>query len=157
MLGNPRKPLEPPGNPPGNPFKYERKPFMYVQADPFGWSWASARRTFLVSWYTPLGLACACLFHSFCKRAVFVSNFLSRAAFFECTRLSWAAAWKTTLVVLVCPSRPLFAHVDFIVFVDVPFLFPTFCPGLPVSVQDEMFGIKSLQAAGVRLNGLHVQ
>ena len=42
-------------------------------------------------------------------------------------------------------------------FINKQCLIPTFCPGLPFSVQDEMFGIKDSQAAGVRLNALHVQ
>ena len=60
-----------------------------------------------------------------------------------------------------CSLRDSFAvslvYVRFIVFVNKQCLIPTFCPGLSFSVQDEMFGIKGSQAAGVRLNALHVQ
>ena len=43
----------------------------------------------LLSWCTPLGLTCARRFYHYCKRAIFVSNFLSRTAPFSARRNVW--------------------------------------------------------------------
>ena len=109
-----------------------------------------------MSWCTLLGLACACQFYSLCKRAVFVSNFLSRTAFL-CASLSWGSCLEHNSCCLGVPLSVSHVHVDFIIIVNVQLLFPTVCPGLPLSVQDEMFGNKILEAARARLHALDAQ
>ena len=91
-----------------------------------------------------------------CKRAVFVSNCLSSSPFFfRMSSFCRGQLLGKQLLLSWLPLSVSHVHGDFICFVNVQFLFPTCCPGLPVSVQDEMFGNKILEAARVRLHALY--